>query len=215
MTRIKFSTAVAFLLLIFSLTAQAQQFPLDASLWVIDPQQTDQIYPFNKGGTLAFWFPNYSVTPDAFTGNLYLPWSPPLTGSAFTAQMQVDTFPTDPTKSVRFIPAYNGDCVSPAQAHVYFQTGALYNDLDGTRWWSNPVAWELQGGTVTLTVPLDPSQWSSTFGHFGTELPAQFQNALAHPTYVGITFGGNCAFGHGVQVRKGDARFRLSSFSIQ
>jgi hypothetical protein len=73
----------------------------------------------------------------------------------------------------------------------------------------------LVDGSVTLTVPLDPSQWSSTFGHSGTQLPAEFANALQHPTYVGITFGGNCAFGHGVQVRKGDAQFRLSSLSVQ
>jgi hypothetical protein len=214
--KIKLQLFVAILFIsICLISVKAQTFPLDASQWTIDPQQIDQMQPFNKNGAVAFWFPNYTVNPDWFTGNLYLPWTQPLTGTSFVATIQIDTFPVDPIKAVRFVPAYNGDCISPAQAHIYFQTGSLYNDLDGTRWWSNPVAWELQNGSVTLTVSLDPSQWSSTYGHFGTELPAQFQNAIAHPTYVGITFGGNCAFGHGVQTKKGDARFKLYYFACQ
>lgn len=183
-------------------------FPLDPSLWLLDPQQPDQGVVFSKKGGVAFNFP--TVDTGSYTGNLFLPWPAPLSGT-LTATIQVVTFPAG-DKPVRFIPA-PGPCVSPAMVHLYFQTGDLYNDVDGTRWWSNPVAWTLQDGTVMLEVDLTPDNWSSTFGHPASTMPADFANTLSHPTFVGLTFGGGCSFGHGVATAKGTAQFRLLSFS--
>lgn len=211
---IKYMLSIVILFFI-SISIEAQTFPLDASLWLLDPQQPDQGQPFNKKGTLAFNFP-WGPGDTGYAGNLLLPWTSPLNGSNFTATFTIITFPVDPTKPVRFIAPESGTgCVSPCSAFFYFQTGGLYNDIDGTRWWAVWNGWILEDGTTVISVSLDPSLWVSTFGNRGDTMPAQFANALQHPTYIGVTFGGNCRAGHGVQTRKGSAQFRLSNYSLQ
>jgi hypothetical protein len=165
---------------------------------------------------LAF---NFSLAGDpGYTpGYVLLPWTQPLTGSTYSAQFQLLTFPTG-DKPVRFLPFPNGDCVSPARMYLYFQTGSLYNGTEGTQWWASLDSWALvdtAGTIITVSAPLDdPSRWYSVYGHPATSFPAQFANARANPTYVGLTFGGNCAAGKGVETGKGSAQFRLTSFGI-
>jgi hypothetical protein len=43
---------------------------------------------------------------------------------------------------------------------------------------------------------------------------AGFQDALGNLGRVGMTFGGGCFFGHGVNVSGGTARFALISYTI-
>lgn len=192
----------------------ATMFPLDPALWLLDPQQPDAGVVFTKHGALAFNFP--TVDTGAYTGNLYLPWAGPLDGTLIAA-IQVVTFPVG-DKPVRFIPAPNGDCISPARVYLYFQTGPLYDSTEGTRWWAVLDSWPLGdtgGATVVLSASLeDPSRWYSVYGHPATDVPG-FENAKAHPTYVGLTFGGNCTNGHGVATGKGTAQFRLLSYALQ
>jgi hypothetical protein len=68
-----------------------------------------------------------------------------------------------------------------------------------------------------MTVPLTPDQWSSVYGKPGnlnaTTL-AGFHDALTNLGHVGMTFGGGCFAGHGVNVSGGSARFALISYSI-
>lgn len=192
----------------------ALSFPLDPALWQLDPQQPDAGTPFMKHSALAFNFP--TVDTGVYTGNLYLPWTGELAGT-LTATVQVLTFPAG-DKPVRFIPA-PGACVSPPRVYLYFQTGPLYDSAEGTRWWTALDSWPLAdtgGATVQLSASLDdPARWFSVYGHPATSFPAEFANAKAHPTIVGLTFGGNCTNGHGVATGKGTAQFRLSSFSLQ
>jgi hypothetical protein len=212
---------LATLTLLFTLAGSVvaqTNFPLDPSQWLLDPQQTDQGMVFAKKGTLAFWFPAYATTPDDYAGYLLLPWTQALTGSTFSATVQVITFPAG-TVPVRFTAPYNGGCVSEGRVYIFFQTGQLYNGIEGTQWWAAADAWPI-GDTGTATVIIsaalnDPSRWASVYAHSGTELPAEFANAKAHPTYVGLTFGGNCANGHGLNTRKGEAQFRLVSLTVQ
>ncbi len=89
------------------------------------------------------------------------------------------------------------------------------------RWWSNPVALELQntGGQVVLAVPIDPSQWSNVQGQMGnqdTNTLAGFQSAMQTHDAIGFTFGGGSYFGHGVGLAAGGtARFTLSDLRIE
>ena len=75
------------------------------------------------------------------------------------------------------------------------------------RWWSDPVSYTLAAnGLVTISVPFDPSQWTSVYGKRGnldqTTLSA-FNAMLANPGNLGMTFGGGCFAGHGVNVVNG------------
>lgn len=101
----------------------------------------------------------------------------------------------------------------PPTAHVY-----LEKDMGGEfgRWWSNPEMIVLKDGSFTLTVPIQPSSWSNVSGKMGTESPNEFADFMRQKPYrMGLTFGGGCAFGHGVRYRNGKATFTLTKFSTQ
>ena len=86
------------------------------------------------------------------------------------------------------------------------------------RWWSNPRAFPLASGTTTIAVPLTPESWSSVNGRFGnadSEARFGFDKALLNVTRLGLTFGGGCSFGHGINVRGGRADFFLTEYAIR
>jgi hypothetical protein len=111
-------------------------------------------------------------------------------------------------------------CVAPARVRLYFQKANDDFSTDGNRWWSNPESFELDtanGSDVTLSVPITPDKWSTVYGEFGNQdekTQAWFASAVAHIAHVGMTFGGGCFFGHGVNVSGGSARFILTDFQI-
>lgn len=107
-------------------------------------------------------------------------------------------------------------CNTPSTVRPYFEH---IKDSGGEfeRWWANPTSYVLAPGSATLTVPLTPDQWSSVFGKRGDYDPASlagFQEALQNVGQVGMTFGGGCFFGHGVNVSGGTARFILTGYSF-
>jgi uncharacterized protein (TIGR03437 family) len=129
--------------------------------------------------------------------------------------------------------APDNTCVHDAGVHVLIDTNH-YDDGNGyDRWWANPIQFDLQqpalsivgtAGTlgpdtrVQLVIPLDPGQWSSVFGQFGNtdaSTRAGFESALRNIYYLGVTFGGGCFFGHGVNVSNGTAHFRLISLMLE
>ena len=97
-------------------------------------------------------------------------------------------------------------------------------------WWSNtPVTATLvspgsyylfttggSGGTVTLSVPLSPSDWSNICGQFGTSNLPAFDSAIANIKYVALSFGSGFFFSNGVGVdgTTGTATFQLISYTI-
>lgn len=86
------------------------------------------------------------------------------------------------------------------------------------RWWSNPVSWPLADGSATISVPLSNESWSSVNGKYGNTDAATrrgFARALQNVSRLGLTFGGGCSFGHGINVWNGRARFQLASYTIQ
>jgi hypothetical protein len=135
-----------------------------------------------------------------------------------TAVTLVMTFRVETTGSVVFNGNLQPDntCNFPAGVHPYIER---QNDDGGEfyRWWANPIYYALAPGSVTLAVPLTPDQWSSVFGKFGNydaESLAGFQAALQNVGEVGMTFGGGCFFGHGVNVSGGTARFVLTGYGF-
>ena len=78
------------------------------------------------------------------------------------------------------------------------------------RWWSVTYV-ELHEGEFTLTASLSPDQWTSVFGQRGTEVPSEFNTAIAQLANIGFTFGGTFA-GHGVYVT--GARFILKQYAV-
>jgi len=105
-------------------------------------------------------------------------------------------------------------CGSPARARVMAQRqGDDLRSASG-RWWSDrPIT--LQVGATTITAPVSPERWSNVDGKVGTADPQGFDDAMAHPGFVGLTFGGGCFFGHGVWLQSGAARMLVRDFSIQ
>lgn len=107
-------------------------------------------------------------------------------------------------------------CDGVANFRFYIQRAG--DDLSGAgpmasyRWWSNPCNVELKAGAYDADVNLWPSQWSNVYGKFGSDVPAEFNAAIADVQAVGLTFGGGCFFGHGVQLLSGSARVRCTSF---
>jgi hypothetical protein len=205
--RFAIAVAVAFLL---TSTAQAQTIPLKASRWLINPKQANERSPEQDGNAVAFDF-----SKNQYTGYLVTATTGALHGDTLTATLNIQTAEAKPGKRVRFIPKPNGDCIAPATVRFYFQTGELYNDVRGTRWWSNQVSWELKAGVITLSVDLSPKNFSGTFGEQGSSMPDYFWHAANFPTYIGLTFGGNCHYGHGVVIKKGAARFELLEYSTR
>ncbi|HUQ89692.1 MAG TPA: hypothetical protein VM096_19165 [Vicinamibacterales bacterium] len=86
------------------------------------------------------------------------------------------------------------------------------------RWWSNPRSITLAAGSNTITVPLTAESWSSVNGKFGNadaETKFAFDKALLNVSRLGVTFGGGCSFGHGVNARGGTATFALTEYVIR
>jgi hypothetical protein len=99
----------------------------------------------------------------------------------------------------------------PANFHVYVSTSEgsckepfTICNAPQLRWWSNPVKFTLvdTGGTVELHVPITPENWSETDGAPATDpiFYPYWVQTMNSPKWVGITFGGGSAFGHGVNV---------------
>lgn len=86
------------------------------------------------------------------------------------------------------------------------------------RWWSNPRSFTLAAGSATIEVPLTPESWSSVNGMNGNTDSATryaFATALLNVSRLGVTFGGGCSFGHGINVQGGRAEFALTEYAIR
>jgi hypothetical protein len=115
--------------------------------------------------------------------------------------------------------ASDNTCTTPATVRLFLERRNDDFSQEFYRWWANPTGYDLQPtpGNVTLTVPLAPDQWSSVYGKFGNSDDASlagFWDALANLDRVGMTFGGGCFFGHGVNVSGGSARFVLLEYTV-
>jgi hypothetical protein len=99
--------------------------------------------------------------------------------------------------------------ILPATFHLFFeQQNDDLADPNG-RWWATASKYDLgsqDNTTITLVVPLTPDQWSNVHGERD---PTSFNAALANVGWIGVTFGGQYFFGHGVAVSSGVAKYIL------
>jgi hypothetical protein len=144
------------------------------------------------------------------------PYTTPIAiGKTVTMTFQINTTGTpqfnymlDPTNT----------CVSPATVHLFIEHANDDFLTETYQWWAIPSSAVLAAGTVTLTAPITPDQWSDMYGNVGnldsTRL-AGFSDALANVGNIGMTFGGGCFLVHGVNISGGTAQFNLIDFQIQ
>ncbi len=187
-------------------------------------QNTHRNHPTSSG---AGWFIDFPAVPAPFdytqypgpppsVGRAVVPYKGPLPpGGSLTVAFHIDE--TDGTVfNTQMEPGNTGTW--PASVVLYFSD---HNDGGDQydRWWSQWGATSvvLGPGDFTLTVPLvhDPAVWTSVYGQDGVDTPSadRFARALAHPTALGMTFGGGFYKGHGVNVC-GAARFILDSYTV-
>jgi hypothetical protein len=115
----------------------------------------------------------------------------------------------------RYMLEASNTCDTPASVRFLIQRRGDDLTKEFYRWWSNPSAIILAEGQHTMTVPLTPDQWSSVFGRKGQATKGEFVAALREAERIGITFGGGCFFGHGVNVSGSDATFTMKDFAIR
>ena len=143
-----------------------------------------------------------------------------LTGKmALSAAMQTVVVSGAPVFNYRL--ESGNTCDYPAHARFIIEANSrgMVDAYSHDRWWSNPVAYQLDTfDAQVITAPLTPDQWSSVFGEFGNASAAaqtDFALALKTPNAVGLTFGGGCFFGHGVNTQNGVANFLLTAIQAQ
>ena len=180
---------------------------LQAGAWetIADPQSLPLI---NLDG-LSFLFPA--------SGSInYLYTASPLTAIHGTLSVTV-TVDTQGAVVFNSIEPQSASCTIPSSVRPFIWANNNGNG-EFDRWWSNPRAITLAAGTQTISVPLTAEAWSSVNGKFGSaDAPTKFafDRALLNVSRLGLTFGGGCSFGHGINVRNGSATFSLSDYSIR
>lgn len=176
--------------------------------WVISFSPTMPVHPSGIGSGWYFDFPssagsvNYVMVP--FGANTF-PTKVSFTYkiSALVGNPQfVSIEQAPPVANFRVMLERQGDTLSASQEFY--------------RWWSNPDHVDLvaDGLIHNVNIPITPDRWSSVFGKFGTAAPVDLRDALLNLAGVGFTFGGGNAFGHGVYVTGGAARFELLDFKV-
>lgn len=166
------------------------------------------------GNPLSFEFP---LTPGSVN---YLTTG--YTGPITQAQSVMITLQIIGSPTFNYMLELGNVCVNYASVRPYIEAQVPEKCPDATytcappsaRQWSNPASIELQEGTYSVVVPFTPPVWSDAEGVMGQNDLSGFAATLAKPRYVGMTFGGGCFFGHGVNVN-GPAQFILKGFSIQ
>lgn len=161
----------------------------------------------NDSGALTFQFPT--------EGSIhYLYTTSPAAEIHGTLNVTVRVSATGP---VIFNSLDQGNCgIAPSVRPLIWSNGNGNGDYD--RWWSNPQGFALAAGGTTIAVPLQPEHWSSVNGKRGNQDAAvqyAFEKALVNVTRLGVTFGGGCSYGHGINVSGGTATFSLTEYRIQ
>jgi hypothetical protein len=104
--------------------------------------------------------------------------------------------------------------ILPTTVHLFFeQQNDDLRDPNG-RWWATASKYDLgsQDNTpIRLTVPLTPDQWTNVYGERD---PNAFYGALDNVGWIGVTFGGQYFFGHGVALRQGTAKYVLVDLKV-
>lgn len=203
-----------FLMLVSALGASAQ-ISMEARDWQIKYSQGTPAHPIDAGDMPGWYFdiPN----DPGYVGYVTIRTRGVKDLSVFTSlivtmDLETSAFPVYICESA----------CSDAAATVYIEHNrwtylSWYKPYH--RWWAWNARYSLNvGGQVTLTIPIDPSQWLSVWGEHGDASPealAGFWNTMTNVGNVGMTFGGGGNFGHGVGVTDGTATFRMLDIYLE
>jgi len=113
---------------------------------------------------------------------------------------------------------------NPPTVRFYFhQPGSSnFGTDDSNFWWSNPVSislahlFALGPNGTTLSVSIDPANWSDRAGGFGNADAAHlaaFTASASNVTEIGLSFGSGCTFAFGDGSNPAGALFNLMKFS--
>lgn len=182
--------------------------PAASSPWVFYASEGVPSSPTIEGDGWSFNVPiapghvNYLIRPGRYSLRNKLT----ISGSIEQSPDAIWSYKTNPDNT----------CDGTANFRFYIQRAgddmSAIGPMASYRWWSNPCALDLKAGAFDLDVNLWPSQWSNVYGAFGAAVPTEFAAAIGDLQAVGITFGGGCFFGHGVQLTAGSAKVICSSF---
>lgn len=208
-------TIPAFLILLLAgcatqlnkIIVQPDTVSLMPAAWVISWSPGMPTHPASSGGSWSFDFP---VSDGVHY--VMVPYTASKPHKTLTITFRVTPISGNPKfVSVNQCP---GGMPAGFRPMLERQGDALLASQEFYRWWSafgyfNLVA---DGQVHTITVPLTPNRWTSVFGKTST---TEFATSMDNLMGVGMTFGGGCAYGHGVWVTGGKARFELINYQIQ
>jgi hypothetical protein len=89
---------------------------------------------------------------------------------------------------------------------------------DGDRWWSHDIAYILASGTVTLSIPIDPANFSGVNGEMANQDHRTLLNwnrAINRVSSLGFTFGAGCSYSHGIFITPTGTTGRFTVLSYQ
>jgi hypothetical protein len=181
---------------------------LQSSAWetISDPQP----FPLsNDGSALMFQFPSSGSINYLFT-----PSPQAIVHGTLSVSVRVTT--SGPVVFNSLDPQ-TSTCTIPSSVRPFIWANNNGNG-EFDRWWSNPRAFTLAAGTGTITVPLTADAWSSVNGKFGNaDAPTKFafDKALLNVSRFGLTFGGGCSFGHGINISGGNATFTVTEYVVR
>ena len=196
-------------------SAAAEQISLAPEVWEIRFSYDMPNRPYAHGSGWAFDFPKGT--------NCTVKKGCP--GVHYVTTNYTKSIPTDSILTISFKVEADSDTVfnfklekdntcdePPASVRAILQRAG--DDLYGAnnRFWSNPVSVVLAPGEYTMTVRLSPDQWTNVEGE---RSESGFAEVLENMGNIGVTFGGGCFFGHGVNVSGGGARFIMTRFELK
>ncbi len=182
---------------------------LASSAWETLSEPQPFPFPLVNFGGLTFQFPSDGSINYLFTASPMR-----IVHGTLSVSVRVDTLGAVVFNS---IDPLTSSCTIPPSVRPFLWANNNGNG-DYDRWWSNPRSYALAAGSSTITVPLTADAWSSVNGKIGNADPETkfaFDKALLNVSRLGVTFGGGCSFGHGVNLRSGNAIFALTEYVIR
>ncbi len=168
--------------------------PLTPSLWRLEHVSGNITHPNLINGALSFDFPQY---PNGdWVNYLDVQYGSKLDISASGYLNMTIRVTATGTPNFRYDSNPDNTCSFPAHVRPYFAVSESNSEYNTTgRWWSNPVAYQLAAGSITLSIPLTPESWSDVNGEFGnlnSTTLSRFAATKVAVQEIGMTFGGGC-----------------------
>jgi len=196
-------------------SAAPAEISLTPKAWTIRFSYDMPENPYAEGSGWAFDFPKGTncIVKKGCPGVHYVTtkYTKPISaGSILTISFKVEA---DSSTVFNFRLENDNTCNKPpASVRAILQRSG--DDLYGAnnRFWSNPMSVALADGEYTMTVELSPDQWTNVEGEHSA---LGFAETLKDIGNIGVSFGGGCFFGHGLNVSGGGARFIMTRFELK